>query len=56
MFQRSFLGTKLSHASLASVAAMTAMITLTTQMTLTAQDAELAQPGGNTSVMLAEQA
>lgn len=53
MFNRSFFNTKLGQASLASVFAMTAMIALSTQMSLTAKDAQIAQPQGN-SVMLVE--
>ncbi len=52
MYNRSFFGTKLGQASLASIAAMTAMIALTSQMNLAAHDASLAQPAGQTAKLV----
>jgi len=53
MYNRSFFGTKLGQASLASIAAMTAMIALSSQMTLTAKDASIAaQPQGSNAMLV----
>ena len=52
MYNRTFFGTKLGKASLASIAAMTAMIALTTQMNLVSETADLAQPHGDTPMLV----
>ncbi len=52
MYTRTFFGTKLGQAALASVVAMTAMIALTSQVNLTAHDATLAQPSGDTPYLV----
>jgi len=54
MYNRSFFGTKLGKASLASVGAMVAMIALTSQMNLVAETAAVAQPAGGSSYTLSE--
>ncbi len=52
IYNRTFFGTKLGKASLASIAAMTAMIALTSQMNLVSQDASLAQPHGQSAMLV----
>jgi len=52
MYNRRFFGTKLGQASLASIAAMVAMIALTPQMNLAASDANMAQPAGQTAMLV----
>ena len=52
MYNQRFFGTKLGQASLASIAAMVAMIALTSQMNLINDGATLAQPGGETTMLV----
>ena len=52
MYNASFFRSKLGHASLASVAAMLAMIALTSQMNLGLEDAHIAQPSGNSTMLV----
>ena len=44
MYNRTFFGTQLGKASLASIAAMVAMILLTSQMNLSNSAVDIAQP------------
>lgn len=52
MYNAAFFRTKLGHASLASIAAMTAMIALTSQVDLATQDASLAQPTAERTMLV----
>lgn len=52
MYNRTFFGTKLGQASLASIAAMTAMIALTSQMNMGAADLNIAGPAGDTAMLV----
>ncbi|WP_162627539.1 hypothetical protein [Erythrobacter sp. KY5] len=52
MYNASFFRSKLGHASLASVAAMALMIAFTGQMTLGVEDAHIAQPSGETTMLV----
>ena len=52
MYNRTFFGTKLGQASLASIAAMTAMIALTSQMNLGAAGTNIAGPAGETTMLI----
>ena len=54
MYNRTFFGTQLGKASLASIAAMAAMIALTSQMNLVAETAAVAQPTGEAGYAVTE--
>ena len=52
MYTVAFFRTKLGHASLASIAAMTAMVALTGQVALASHDASVAEPSGQSAVLV----
>jgi len=52
MYNRTFFGTKLGTAALASIAAMTAMIALSTQITLGVEEGDLAETSDRPSLIV----